>query len=72
MLFRSFVFGPETRGLPGWILEQFPAEQRLRIPMYPGNRSLNLSNAVTLVTYEAWRQNGFAAPDGARPGGATR
>ncbi len=55
----AFVFGQETRGLPGSLLESVPAEQRLRIPMRPGNRSLNLSNAVAVVIYEAWRQRGF-------------
>jgi tRNA (cytidine/uridine-2'-O-)-methyltransferase len=55
-----FVFGPESRGLPLEILETFPAEQRLRLPMRPGNRSLNLSNAAAIVVYEAWRQQGFA------------
>ena len=54
------VFGPETRGLPQDLLDSFPAEQRIRIPMRTGNRSLNLSNAVAIVVYEAWRQNGFA------------
>ena len=54
-----FVFGCETAGLPAAILDQFPAEQRLRLPMRPGNRSLNLSNAVAVVSYEAWRQFGF-------------
>jgi tRNA (cytidine/uridine-2'-O-)-methyltransferase len=54
-----FVFGPETRGLPQDVLEGFAAEQRIRIPMREGNRSLNLSNAVAIVIYEAWRQNGF-------------
>ena len=54
-----FVFGPETRGLPPEILAAFPAGQRLRIPMRPGNRSLNLSNAVAVVVMEAWRQCGF-------------
>ena len=54
-----FVFGPETRGLPAELLEQCPAERRVRIPMLPGNRSLNLSNAVAVVVYEAWRQHGF-------------
>ena len=56
----AFVFGPETRGLPHEILESCPREQRLRIPMRPGNRSLNLSNAVAVVVYEAWRQAGFS------------
>jgi tRNA (cytidine/uridine-2'-O-)-methyltransferase len=56
----GFVFGPETRGLPEEILAEFPPEQRLRLPMVPGNRSINLSNAVAVTVYEAWRQNGFA------------
>ncbi|MBS4097720.1 MAG: tRNA (uridine(34)/cytosine(34)/5-carboxymethylaminomethyluridine(34)-2'-O)-methyltransferase TrmL [Sulfuricella sp.] len=55
-----FVFGPETRGLPAEVLDEFPAEQRLRIPMRPDNRSLNLSNAAAVLVFEAWRQNGFA------------
>jgi tRNA (cytidine/uridine-2'-O-)-methyltransferase len=55
----AFVFGPETRGLPQEILELCEAQRRLRIPMRPDNRSLNLSNAVAVVTYEAWRQLGF-------------
>jgi tRNA (cytidine/uridine-2'-O-)-methyltransferase len=50
------VFGAETSGLPDAILESFPEEMRLRIPMLPGNRSLNLSNAVAVAVYEAWRQ----------------
>lgn len=53
------VFGSETRGL-GDRLATFPQAQRLRIPMRPGNRSLNLSNAVAVVVFEAWRQCGFA------------
>lgn len=56
----TFVFGPETRGLPQATLEECPAQQRLRIPMHPDNRSINLSNAVAIVVYEAWRQLGFA------------
>ena len=52
----AFLFGPETRGLPQTVLDRLPAEQRLRIPMLPGSRSLNLSNAVAVVIYEAWRQ----------------
>ena len=56
----AFVFGPETRGLPQEILDGFPSACRLRLPMRPGNRSLNLSNAVAVVVYEAWRQLGFA------------
>ncbi len=54
------LFGPETRGLPSALLEAVPGEQRLRIPMGGGSRSLNLSNAVAVVLYEAWRQHGFA------------
>ena len=54
-----FVFGSETKGLPQEILEPFPPELRLRLPMRPGNRSVNLSNAVAVVVFEAWRQLGF-------------
>ena len=54
------VFGPETRGLSAALRERFAPAQRLRLPMRPGNRSLNLSNAVAVVVFEAWRQNGFA------------
>ena len=54
------VFGPETRGLPREILERFGLSARLRLPMLPGNRSLNLANAVAVVVYEAWRQLEFA------------
>jgi tRNA (cytidine/uridine-2'-O-)-methyltransferase len=54
------VFGSETRGLPSALRETFPPEQQLRLPMRPGQRSLNLSNAVAVVVYEAWRQQGFA------------
>lgn len=54
-----FVFGPETRGLPTAILDEFAPERRLRLPMLPTQRSLNLSNAVAVAVYEAWRQNGF-------------
>jgi tRNA (cytidine/uridine-2'-O-)-methyltransferase len=57
----AFVFGPETRGLPQALLDRWPPERRLRIPMRPANRSLNLANAVAVVIYEAWRQCGFAA-----------
>jgi tRNA (cytidine/uridine-2'-O-)-methyltransferase len=56
----AFVFGPETRGLPPTLLESFAADARLRIPMMPRSRSLNLANAVAVVAYEAWRQCGFA------------
>jgi tRNA (cytidine/uridine-2'-O-)-methyltransferase len=55
----ALIFGSETRGLPAAVLERIPRTRQLRIPMQPGNRSLNLSNAVALVVYEAWRQNGF-------------
>jgi len=55
-----FVFGQETRGLPEDLLAQFAPAQRLRLPMRPGNRSLNLSNAVAVLVFEAWRQLGFA------------
>jgi tRNA (cytidine/uridine-2'-O-)-methyltransferase len=54
------LFGSETTGLPADILQSFPPEHRLRIPMLETSRSLNLSNAVAIVSYEAWRQNGFA------------
>lgn len=54
------VFGPETRGLPDEVLARIPPERRLRLPMRPGQRSLNLSNTVAVAVYEAWRQNGFA------------
>lgn len=56
----AFVFGPETRGLPDDLLASIPDGQRLRLPMRPGNRSLNLSNAVAVVAFEAWRQQDFA------------
>jgi tRNA (cytidine/uridine-2'-O-)-methyltransferase len=54
-----FVFGSETKGLAAELREHFPASQRIRLPMRPDNRSLNLSNSVAIVVYEAWRQNGF-------------
>ena len=54
------VFGPETRGLPDPVLAECPAARRLRIPMREGARSLNLSNAVAIAVYEAWRQLGWA------------
>ena len=54
------LFGPESRGLPPEILAQFDMEHRLRLPMLPGSRSMNLSNAVSVVVFEAWRQNGFS------------
>lgn len=55
-----FVFGSETRGLDSALRNSFPPGQRIRLPMRPENRSLNLSNTVAVVVYEAWRQNGFA------------
>jgi len=58
-----FVFGSETAGLPQELLDAFAPEARLRVPMRAGNRSLNLSNAVAVTVFEAWRQMGF-------PGGA--
>ena len=56
----AFVFGNETSGLPAEVLAGFPETQRLRLPMRPGQRSLNLSNAVAVTVFEAWRQLGFA------------
>jgi tRNA (cytidine/uridine-2'-O-)-methyltransferase len=56
----ALLFGPETRGLPASVLDALPPEQRLYLPMMPGNRSLNLSNAVAVIVFEAWRQLGFA------------
>ncbi len=56
----TLLFGPETRGLPQALLDRLPQEQLIRIPMQAGNRSLNLSNAVAIILYEAWRQQGFA------------
>ena len=54
-----FLFGPESRGLPKVLRESLPQDQVIRIPMVPNNRSLNLSNSVAVVVYEAWRQLGF-------------
>lgn len=59
----AFLFGAETRGLPDAVLDALPDARRLRLPMRAGSRSLNLSNAVAVVVFEAWRQCGF-------PGGA--
>ena len=56
----AFVFGSETAGLPAAIVDQFSPAQRLRLPMRPGQRSLNLANAVAVTVYEAWRRGGFA------------
>ena len=55
----AFVFGQESRGLPAEILRSLSKQQCIRVPMVPGNRSLNLSNAVAVVLYEAWRQRAF-------------
>jgi len=55
----AFVFGPETRGLPQAMLDQLVPMRRIRLPMRPGQRSLNLSNAVAILVYEAWRQHHF-------------
>ena len=54
------LFGPESRGLPAEIRDSLPPEQRIRIPMQPRSRSLNLANSVAVILYEAWRQNGFS------------
>ena len=56
----AFLFGRETAGLPQDVLDALPEAQRLRLPMRPENRSLNLSNAVAVLVFEAWRQHGFA------------
>ncbi len=53
------LFGPETRGLPSNVLDALPAQQKIRIPMLAASRSMNLSNAVSVVVYEAWRQLGY-------------
>jgi tRNA (cytidine/uridine-2'-O-)-methyltransferase len=55
----ALLFGPETRGLPAAVLDAPTISERLRIPMQPGSRSLNLSNAVAVVVFEAWRQLGY-------------
>lgn len=55
----AFLLGPETRGLPQAVLDALPADQVLRLPMRPDNRSLNLSNTAAVIVYEAWRQLGF-------------
>lgn len=59
----ALLFGPETRGLPDDVIDALPPEQRVRIPMLPDSRSMNLSNAVSVFVYESWRQLGY---DGAR------
>jgi tRNA (cytidine/uridine-2'-O-)-methyltransferase len=65
----AFVFGAETAGLPEAFLAAFPPDRRIRLPMVPGNRSLNLSNAVAVTVFEAWRQLGYAV-DSEACGGA--
>ena len=55
----TLILGPETRGLPQTLLDELPPDQIVRLPMLPGRRSLNLSNATAIVVYEAWRQLGF-------------
>ena len=55
----AFLFGSETAGLPQGVLDSIPEAQRLRLPMRPDNRSLNLSNTVAVMVFEAWRQHGF-------------
>lgn len=55
----AVMFGSESSGLPGEVFDCIPIAQRIRLPMRPDNRSLNLSNAVAVIAYEAWRQNGF-------------
>ena len=66
----AFLFGPESRGLPAEVLAAFVPERRLRLPMLPDNRSLNLSNTVAVAVYEAWRQCGFpgSQPSNSLPG----
>jgi tRNA (cytidine/uridine-2'-O-)-methyltransferase len=55
----ALMFGPETRGLPQAVIDALPETQRIRLPMRAGQRSLNLSNSVAILVYEAWRQCGF-------------
>jgi len=66
----AFLFGPESRGLPLEVLESIAPERRLRLPMLPDNRSLNLSNTVAVAVFEAWRQCNFAGsqPTNSLPG----
>lgn len=68
----ALLFGPESRGLPAAVLDSIDDAARLFVPMTPGNRSLNLSNTVAVVVYEAWRQQGFpgTTPGRGSPGGA--
>jgi tRNA (cytidine/uridine-2'-O-)-methyltransferase len=67
----AVMFGPETRGLPPAALATIPRERQLFVPMMPGNRSINLSNTVALVVYEAWRQAAFAGSGEGRPRAST-
>jgi len=62
----AMLFGPETRGLPADVLEQVPADRRIRLPMRAGSRSMNLANSVAVAVYEAWRQAGFAGCEPSR------
>ena len=55
----SYLFGPESSGIPPAVLDTIPRERHLLIPMKPGNRSLNIANSVSIIAYEAWRQNNF-------------
>ena len=59
----ALIFGPETSGLPQSLLDSLPPEQTIRLPMRPGQRSLNLSNAVAVLAFEAWRQLDFSGGD---------
>ena len=61
----AFLFGPESRGLPDDVLADIPSSQRVRLPMRAEQRSLNLSNAVAVAIFEAWRQHDFGGADGA-------
>jgi tRNA (cytidine/uridine-2'-O-)-methyltransferase len=63
----TVVFGSESKGLPNEIIEAFPPNNRIRIPMMPANRSINLSNAVALVVYEMWRQQSFSGEEQPTP-----
>ena len=65
----AFLFGPESRGLPDEVLDQFDAGHRLRIPMLPHSRSLNLSNTAAVTVFEAWRQCGFRGEGRKEDGG---
>ena len=58
----ALLFGPESRGLPAAVLDAIPEDHRLRLPMRAGQRSLNLSNAVAVAVFEAWRQFDYASP----------